>query len=203
MKKVIFLVLSLCLLTACGDDDNNNKEAELEDIYKFESIQYYVGNGDKEETVETTLPSMVYENNTESDMTIFVYPYEKLKDSSLFINEKGNPYTLYIDGNMKLSTPIAISGQTVSTGKAIWPFKDGVTEYLPQTDNTTKMTISPNSKLKVTIDAVYKKLTVSYRATFIGVATKKSIAINGKWTGEVVQAISINTDDVKLSPSGE
>lgn len=192
MKKNLFYVLvPFFILTACSTEDvleDRQTEESRNDVYVFESIKYFLAEEDGViDSVWCKTDTILEYNLSDYPQPDKVfYPYEAVRDSSVFIVEDN------IVNGKKIVLPDSVEAPSLISDNLIYFSADnpfigifpGVSSKKSScTDSNYKLSITPRTKYAIACKYLRIRTQASFSVTYIGSESGKSIQIKGKWYG--------------------
>lgn len=192
MKKNLFYVLvPFFILTACSTEDvleDRQTEGSRNDVYVFESIKYLLAEEDGViDSVWCKTDTILEYNLSDYPQPDKVfYPYEAVRDSSVFIVEDN------IVNGKKMVLPDSVEAPSLISDNHIFfsadnPFickfpgislkKGGCA------DTNYKLSITPRTKYAIACKYLRIRTQASFTVTYKGSESGKSLVIKGKWYG--------------------
>jgi hypothetical protein len=192
MKKNLFYVLvPFFILTACSTEDvleDRQTEGSRNDVYVFESIKYLLAEEDGViDSVWCKTDTILEYNLSDYPQPDKVfYPYEAVRDSSVFIVEDN------IVNGKKIVLPDSVEAPTLIMNSVIFfsadsPFickfpgislkKGGCA------DTNYKLSITPRTRYAIAGKYLKIRNQASFILTYKSTESGKSIQIKGKWYG--------------------
>lgn len=173
------------------------KDAHTEEIkiiqatsqgYQFKEINYSF----KEKTTfnrSSNSPILTYNNYTEEETSVGIYPYASEKEISTFKSEDEGAFNWTSEEGIKVDVPVP------SIGKHY--YKETTTQHPSQfNDFTFNVTAPPLKQLSVMVDMEYMKQVYNYTLILVNNRTQEEKKIKGEWIIE--QPISYQ-ETVELS----
>ncbi|GEM_PF-6964004 len=186
MKKVLFLIITVFFFS-CDNDDLATKINESNDLYIFQSIEYFLEEGDSMTIVALPDEPLIVENP--DSITIY---YEEFINKSpydtlhfCFYPDTYLPYILKPNESLLIPIPEKIEGNEIKLSSEAWKYSEEKTVRLVSTDSAKKMEIPPYCRL--TSNDWKEKMTVTYIATFTGMVTGNEVKLKGKWKSECIK----------------
>jgi len=196
MKKFFLLLIVPLVWAGCSkDDDTPDPEQEVDEVYIFDNIKFFIAEGDGVEEKEKEMPEFRIENRTDAGMLITHKGPQNVFDTSTFSFEGKVDLSLFENENMYVTLPNDVSGTWVLRGGEKGLFSPGSTEYILYTRGSYAETVTlPEWCAYVSVDTVYyRKIRVSFTATFVGQETGKEMVLSGKWEGNYVHYVTGST----------
>ena len=192
MKKNLFYdLVPFFILTACSTEDvleDRQTEESRNDVYVFESIKYFLAEEDGViDSVWCKTDTILEYNLSDYPQPDKVfYPYEAVRDSSVFIVEDN------IVNGKKIVLPDSVEAPSLISDNHIYFSADnpfigifpGVSSKKSScTDSNYKLSITPRTKYAIACKYLRIRTQASFSVTYIGSESGKSIQIKGKWYG--------------------
>ena len=162
------------------------------DIYLFEKINYYIGDGDRVMETKKDLPPTFHYNYSSPTFPVTLERPEVEEYSTLSCYES-IPYTLSIDENDLIRIPKYINsfGSVAYRETPVALQFNREDSFLYDRSRTTETVyLTPGASLISEPTVHYYDMSLSYTVSFFGKETGHRIEVHGKWEGTYVKYIS-------------
>jgi len=192
MRKLAFMVFCIFLFSSCKKETEAVVK-EPEDVYVFQSIKYFLDEGDGLKIDTVSIYSKEFFNTTSIDKSLPLDFLEQSETSQFFINEE-LPFTLRTNDSLKICVPALISDGKIFTGNKKWTYSETEKETLSTSSFNSTFSLTANTKCTIEIFAIRRNISTSYIAKYIATKTGKVLDVEGKWQG--IQIYSYDTHGV-------
>lgn len=188
MNKILTIIFCTLIFVSCNKESGSVQEPE--GIYTLKDISYFLKDGDSMKVDTTYIDSKGVINKTTTDVQ-YTVTTPTLHETSLFINYNNLSLTLKNSDSLKINVPVSIDNGKIVVGQSKWKYNENSRENLPYTTSNTKesITVLARTSSTVYIYAVKRNICTSYIATYEEQSTGKTLKIEGKWKGELIDHI--------------
>lgn len=189
MKKLAFMVFCIFLFSSCKKEMESVIK-EPKDVYVFQDIKYFLGEGDGLKIDTVSIYSKEFFNTTSTDTSLSLDSLEQAETSQFFIKEESS-FTLRINDSLKICVPVLVSDGKIFTGNKKWEYSETEKETLSTSSYTSTFSLTAHTKCTIEIYAIRRNISTSYIATYIAEKTGEVLEVEGKWRG--IQIYSYDT----------
>jgi len=185
MNKLLTIIFCTFIFVSCNKESGSVQEPE--EVYTLKDISYFLKDGDSMRVDTTYIDSKGIINKTSTDVK-YTVSTPALHETSLFINYNTLPLTLKNSDSLKIHVPVLIDNGRIIMGQSKWKYNENSRENLPYATSNAKenITVLAGTSSTVYTYAVKRNICTSYIATYEEQSTGKTLKIEGKWKGELI-----------------
>lgn len=185
MNKLLTIIFCTFIFVSCNKESGSVQEPE--DVYTLKNISYFLKDGDSMKVDTTYIESKGVINKTSTDVK-YAMNIPVLHETSQFINYNALTLTLKNSDSLKIHVPVLIDNGKIVVGQSKWKYNENGREDLPYStpDAKENITVLAGTSFTVYTYAVKRNICTSYIATYEEQSTGKTLKIEGKWKGELI-----------------